>query len=151
MNQKKPIKRAVELVQYSKDHHHALLLGWKIRAGLKKGIAAQRICTYASWFYQNYLSLHFELEEKYIFPVLDGHELIKKACDDHRKLRALMDADCTEAVLSELADTLEAHIRFEEREVFKEIQLVATAAQLSVIDRVHNDEKFVEYGDEFWK
>lgn len=38
MEVKKPIKRNAAIVEFSKDHHFALLLVWKIREGLKKSI-----------------------------------------------------------------------------------------------------------------
>ena len=34
----KPLKRHAGLVELSRDHHHGLLLSWKIRQGLKKEI-----------------------------------------------------------------------------------------------------------------
>ncbi|MDD3722601.1 MAG: hypothetical protein PHW92_08950 [Lutibacter sp.] len=37
------IKRLHALKEYSKDHHHALLLCWKIQVGFSKGIAVGRI------------------------------------------------------------------------------------------------------------
>jgi hypothetical protein len=152
MKNGKPLKRAKELQPYSKDHHHGLLLGWKIRTGLKKEVAIERICAYVAWFYNNHLIPHFELEEQYIFPLLGlEHDLIRKACNDHHEMRSLMASGCDRAKLMRLTSLLEAHIRFEEREVFEQIQVVATKAQLAVIDEVHNDERFTEYFDEFWK
>jgi iron-sulfur cluster repair protein YtfE (RIC family) len=55
-------------------------------------------------------------------------------------------------VLEQLADRLEAHIRFEERVLFEEIQNIATASQIDIIERVHGGGKFEENTtDEFWK
>ncbi len=149
---KKPLKRAKEIQPYSKDHHHGLLLGWKLRTGLKKQIAIGRMEAYAQWFYANYLAPHFELEEKYLFPVLrpdDG--LVKKALDEHAAIRSLMRRPASEEKLTELAGLLESHIRFEERELFEKIQEAATEEQLHMISEVHDDVKFMEHPDEFWK
>ena len=41
-----PIKRSEFLKPISREHHHGLLLCWKIRAGLKKGIEPERIKLY---------------------------------------------------------------------------------------------------------
>ena len=76
-----PIKRHESLKSLSHDHHHGLLLCWKIRTGFKKQIEINRIKFYTDWFFRNHLSPHFDLEEKYVFPVLgQEHELVKKYC-----------------------------------------------------------------------
>ncbi|CDF79955.1 hypothetical protein BN863_22430 [Formosa agariphila KMM 3901] len=36
MTDKKPLKRHKSLQPLSRDHHHGLLLAWKIRADLRK-------------------------------------------------------------------------------------------------------------------
>ena len=73
-----PLKRAPELQPLSHDHHHGLQLCWKIRTGFSKQIEPTRIKRYADWFFENHLKPHFELEEKYIFTILDKEdELIK--------------------------------------------------------------------------
>ncbi|ELR70230.1 hypothetical protein C900_03915 [Fulvivirga imtechensis AK7] len=150
----KPIKRDKKMQPLSRDHHHSLLLSWKIRQGMSKGIALERIKTYCDWFFEKYAEPHFCLEEKYLFPVLgEDHKLIKKALADHRRLRRLftMNTDL-ERTLSLLEEELEAHIRFEERVLFNIIQEAATEEQLDKISTVHNDEIFEENTeDEFWK
>src|SRR5690606_32827540 len=86
----KPLKRHKALQPFSREHHHGLLLSWKIRSGLSKNIELERIKTYADCFFKNQLVPHFELEEKYIFPLLDSdHELIKRALAEHRRLTRL--------------------------------------------------------------
>ena len=47
----KPLKRHKALQPLSRDHHHGLLLSWKIRSGFKKNIDVERIKVYADWFY----------------------------------------------------------------------------------------------------
>lgn len=79
MEKPKPLKRHKSIVPLSKDHHQALLLCWKIRMGVKKNIAPQRIKSYCHWFWINHIQPHFNIEEKYVFPVLGNeHDLIKK-------------------------------------------------------------------------
>ena len=68
-----PLKRHTSIVPLSKDHHHALLLCWKITQGLKKNIDVTRIKTYVDWFWENHVLLHFKIEEKYLFPVLGNN------------------------------------------------------------------------------
>ena len=86
----KPLKRAVELQPLSRDHHHGLQLCWKIRTGFSKQVEVERIKKYADWYFTTHLVPHFELEEKYIFTILDSkHELVKQALTDHRRLKRL--------------------------------------------------------------
>lgn len=153
MNQEKPIKRSNALKPLSREHHHGLLLCWKIRKGFSKGIASERIKAYCDWFFRAYLLPHFELEEKQVFPILGNHhELILQALKEHQSLRACMreDAD-TRASLERIATELEQHIRFEERVLFNRIEAAATPAQLQMIQQVHTEQKFIENGsDVFW-
>jgi len=51
----KPLKRYKALQPLSKEHHHGLLLSWKLRMGFKKNIEIERMKTYADWFYQTHL------------------------------------------------------------------------------------------------
>src|SRR5690606_3210653 len=60
-----PIKRHKALQGVSREHHHGLLLCWKIRTGLAKNISPDRIKTYVDWFFDVYLRPHFELEENH--------------------------------------------------------------------------------------
>lgn len=154
MKSKKPIKRDKNIQPLSRDHHHTLLLSWKIRKGFSKGVEPERIKRYSDWFYLNHALPHFEIEEEYLFPVLgDGHEMIQRALAEHRRLKRLFTAaEDLEKNLSLLEEELERHVRFEERELFNEIQRNADERQLAVITEVHKDERFQENSeDEFWK
>ena len=150
----KPIKRNKLLQPLSREHHHSLLLSWKIRTGFKKNIEPERIKKYADWFFHHHVRPHFEIEEKYIFPILGmDQELVKQAMAEHRRLiRLFSDNDEIEKSLSLLEEELERHIRFEERVLFNEIQQIATDEQLEVFDQHHNEQSFQENTeDEFWK
>nr|WKN35964.1 hemerythrin domain-containing protein [Tunicatimonas sp. TK19036] len=150
----KPIKRHKSLQPLSREHHHSLLLCWKIRTGFKKGVEAERIKRYADWFFAHHIQPHFEAEEAYIFPILGmDHELVKKAMSEHRRLYRLFNiSDEIEKALGLIEEELEQHIRFEERVLFNEIQQVATSEQLKVFDKHHTEERFEENTeDEFWK
>ena len=152
-----PIKRNESLTPLSREHHHGLLLCWKIRTGYRKHIEVSRIQAYADWFYKNHLMAHFEVEEKYVFTVLGNeHELVKRALMEHRKLRKLFErVNDEEKNLGLIEEKLDAHIRFEERVLFNEIQDVASPSELEEIlarhsaqTEIHPDE---EWEDEFWK
>lgn len=148
------IKRSKALLPVSRDHHHGLLLCWKIRTGFTKGIEIERIKRYTDWFLETHLVPHFNLEEKYIFPILGNkNELVKKALSEHLTLIRLFNNDREiEKSLKMIEVALEQHIRFEERVLFNEIQLVATKEQLKIISE-SLDEVNVQgnTSDEFWK
>lgn len=153
MENRKPIKRNKAIQPLSRDHHHNLLLCWKIRKGFSKGIATERMKKYTDWFFENHVASHFGIEEKYLFPVLGkDHEMVKKALSEHRRLERLFkDETAVEKSLSLLEEELESHVRFEERELFNEIQKKATPQQLEIIAEKHTDGKFKENTeDEFW-
>lgn len=149
-----PLKRIKELRPLSREHHHGLMLCWKIRTGFAKNVQPERIKKYTDWFYMTYLLPHFELEEEHVFPVLrKDHELVRKAHADHRRLRRLFNqAINIELNLGLIEEELEAHIRFEERVLFPEIQEWASADQLRRIEEIHSEEEFAENEkDMFWK
>ena len=99
---------------------------------------------------------HFAVEEKYVFSVLGNeNELVKRALMEHRKLRRLFErVNEEEKNLGLIEEKLEAHIRFEERVLFNEIQDVASPSELDEIVAKHSAQADVahieEWEDEFW-
>lgn len=148
-----PIKRHESIQPLSRDHHHGLLLCWKIRTGFSEGVSPERIKLYVEWFYENHIKNHFDIEEKYVFTVLGNeHELIKQALSEHKILINLFtEKSDLEGSLRSIQTELEKHIRFEERILFNEIQNVASEEQLKIIKEHHSDHKFVDnLSDQFW-
>lgn len=153
-----PIKRHPAMVSFSKDHHFGLLLVWKIRQGLKKSIEAGRIGKYVLFFFSEDLLKHFWDEEKLLFSRLRADDLLRiQAEEDHAVIYELIkdirnqteDTD----LLTQLADRLEKHIRFEERELFNHLQSVIGADELALIEkRIGNDSKEIDekWDDIFW-
>src|SRR5690606_6698271 len=141
-----PIKRNEALKPLSRDHHHGLLLCWKIRQGVKLNVEPERIKKYLDWFWMSYLKPHFEIEEQYVFPVLGNeNELVKKALAEHRRLKRLFEnVDDLQKSISLIEEELEKHIRFEERVLFNEIQSVAKSEQLLEIEIDCPDKSFYE-------
>lgn len=153
MEVNKPIKRHKALQPLSRQHHFGFLFSWKLRKGFSKEIAPERMMKYASWFYTNEIKSHFSDEEKYLFPILDpSNELIERALKEHRRLKRLfLDTKNPERSLHRLEEELDAHIRFEERILFNEIQKVATLEQLEKIEEIHSElDKTPDYEDPFW-
>jgi iron-sulfur cluster repair protein YtfE (RIC family) len=153
MEKKAPLKRHPALHHLSHDHHHGLLLCWKIRRGFKLGIDPIRIKVYCEWFWENHLQTHFEEEESLIFPILENdNQMLKQAMSEHKRLRKLFSTwENPERTLGQIEEELEKHIRFEERILFPVIQEKATYSQLEAIAAHTERKKFVENGkDPFW-
>jgi hemerythrin-like domain-containing protein len=106
-------------------------------------------------FFENHLLPHFDMEERHVFPVLGDrrHPMVRRALREHRRLRRLFAAtEDLDKHLSLIEEELTAHIRYEERVLFNEVQRVATPAQLSEVERLHQGQPFVEdWGDKFWE
>lgn len=151
--ERKPLKRHKSIQPLSREHHHTLLLCWKIRKGFSKGVAPERMKRYSDWFFEHHVLPHFKIEETYLFPVLGKeHEMVKKALAEHRRLERLFrEEKDIEKSLSLIEEEMEKHVRYEERELFKEIQAQATEEQLAIVEENHKEEKFQDNTeDEFW-
>lgn len=148
----KPIRRHESLLQLSREHHFGLLFCWKIRQGLQHGVDLDRIRAYATWFWNNYLIPHFEVEENQLFPVLGlDHPQVAIALEGHRQIAACFQKGFTDANdFSDLEKLLNGHIRFEERELFNEIQEVATDDALNILKNHDHQVPADEWPDAFW-
>ena len=149
-----PQKRHVSLQPLSREHHQALLLCWKFRQGFAKGVEPERMMKYAGWFWTTYLAPHFKAEEDVFFPILaKDHPGIIKALKQHKDLKAMFHSKDSDVAytLRQIAFELEQHIRFEERDLFNDIQEKASPAQLEALTKLHTEEKFEEnIEDMFW-
>ncbi|WP_143960923.1 hemerythrin domain-containing protein [Litoribacter populi] len=156
----KPLKRHAALVPLSRDHHFGLLLSWKIKKGLNVGFEKERIVRYLEYFFAEHLEPHFELEEKYIFTFLDeDHPMRTVAERQHKDLRTKVEGinNLPKGVgeeLSDFAEKLEEHIRFEERELFEHIQQVIPEDKLEELEEklafIHRKVEDT-WSDRFWE
>lgn len=154
-----PLKRHPAIQPLSHDHHHGLLLSWKIRQGQRREVTAERMMRYARAFYEQALVGHFEEEEGLLFPLLGlEHPLVQRALTEHRRLEGLFSTDEEESwpsALSAIERELVAHIRFEERELFQAIQEKTAPAELEAVqEQLHPREKgdpLAHWSDPFWR
>lgn len=155
MKKPKPIKRDKALQPLSHDHHHGLMLCWKIKQGLKKGVTAERIMGYASHFFRDQLEEHFREEEEFLFPLLGmENEIVKKAVEEHKELKSLFFDSSTEEGCEAIAKQLNDHIRFEERILFNEIQKKTGKEELQKMNaQLHSRpaERDLYWEDTFWE
>ncbi|HVU94327.1 MAG TPA: hemerythrin domain-containing protein [Puia sp.] len=153
------MKRNPHIIPLSRDHHTALLFGWKIRQGLAKGAALDRIRPYVLYFSGRHLEKHFAEEEELLFHNNTGCPLCDQAIEDHRQIRALVETirdpeAGTPETYRTLADLLERHIRFEEREVFPWLETQLAPERLARVGaelrQLHQHPLADDYPDAFW-
>ena len=131
------MKRHPSLIALSHDHHHGLMLAQLIKKGAPeyKGLPTDIIgkVKYAKEAWEKELKLHFKNEEEILFPFVknknvDLDKLIEGILEEHKQIKSLVKnldtSENKEEVLNDLGILLEKHIRKEERQVFKMIQML---------------------------
>lgn len=146
------MKRIPELRDLSDDHHTGLVLARRCRKLDREGRdrGADEIWARVIDAFEAHLEPHFRIEEEHLLPGLEAigeAALAARIREDHRALRELRDArDVDVHAIQHFGERLEAHIRFEEREVFEATQdrlpkdvLDAIAAACAKVPRVCPD------------
>jgi len=133
----KPIKRSKQLTPLSKDHHDGLLFAFKIKQGLKNGADIKLIAEYVQWFWANHLEEHFREEEQILAPHLPAdNELLKQMFNEHENIEAMVRINENipdGALLQNLAQAIDDHIRFEERVLFPYAEKIIPEKELNSI------------------
>ncbi len=125
-------RRHESLIPLSREHQYALMLCLRIHRGLiehnKDANWLQMKAGVTVRFFEGELVTHFQAEEEVLFPAMrelsDAAPIIDELLAQHEKMRRLVDQlrqiepGSLASTLGEFADTLEAHIRKEERELF---------------------------------
>jgi len=151
----KPIKRSKELAPLSREHHEGLLLGWKIKQGLKNGTDHSLIAQYIQWFWEAELQEHFRKEEEVLAIHLPAdNEWLVKMQEEHDDIRAriyLIAQITDEDLFIQLAKAIQEHIRFEERTLFPFAEKVIPLAEMEAIyaELIKTKEKD-KWEQEFW-
>ncbi|HSC54895.1 MAG TPA: hemerythrin domain-containing protein [Phnomibacter sp.] len=151
------MKRNTHIVPLSKDHHHGLLFCWKIRQGLKKHVETGRIAAYVQYFWDGHLVQHFQEEEELLF-TLEGDALCMRAQAEHKLIKAqvehVVNGTVHADVLTNIADLVDDHIRFEERVLFPHLEQTLTETQLQAIgqklEQLHQHQEPDNFADQFW-
>jgi hypothetical protein len=158
MEKARPIKRNAAIAEFSRDHHFALLLVWKIREGLKKSIEAERIGKYVLYYFETELMPHFKDEEELLYSKIPSDNKLRVQAESEHKAIYKMISDlqinqADKSLLQNFADILEKHVRFEERQLFNFLQDNTSETELSEIAtalkaREHEEESV--WKDAFW-
>lgn len=156
----RPIKRNRHLQPLSREHHFGLLFCWKIRQGIKLRVDSGRITRYVQAFWHDNLYPHFKEEETLLFHD-KSDSFVQKAVEEHLLIQAQVQEIihaaemATPQELNNLTDTIDNHIRYEERMLFPHLERVFTEAQWRNIDACLQDAITVQlkhnYPDEFWR
>lgn len=155
--EKKPVKRSPHIIKLSRDHHASLLFCWKLRQGEKKPIEKERMKKYVTYFFKKHLKPHFREEEEILFSPAKNDAMVIRAMGEHKNINQLaskiIDSN-TEDLSDEftaIADMVDQHVRFEERELFPHMEELLSEKQLIKISEKlgHAPEKDV-FEDEFW-
>jgi iron-sulfur cluster repair protein YtfE (RIC family) len=142
-------RRHDSLIPLSREHQYALMLCLRIHRGLidhktdKKWL--QMKAGQAVSFFEGELAAHFQAEEEVLFPPMrdlsGASRIIDELLAEHEQMRRLVDQlgqiDLTSisSTLKEFADTLEAHIRKEERELFPIYEQQASPGVIVMVER----------------
>lgn len=116
-----------------------------------------RIRAYIAYFWAHHLERHFREEEEILF-LLKEDALCERARAEHRQIEkmigSLADGPVPDQGLQELADLVDRHIRYEERELFPYLESNLTDRELDLIgkelQRLHMDQPRDSFEDAFW-
>ena len=138
------MKRSPALVPLSRDHHHALDVALRLRRADDRTVE-EAVARFGK-FWQGHGQRHFEIEEELILPALppsdgDWAPATRRVRDDHAAIRAmasdLLDTDRSPALaeVHSLGETLNDHVRFEERQLFPLLEDRLPGRELEALGR----------------
>jgi iron-sulfur cluster repair protein YtfE (RIC family) len=142
-------RRHDSLIPLSREHQYALMLCLRIHRGLiehdldTKWLQMKAGQTVS--FFEGELAAHFQAEEEVLFPPMrdlsGASRIIDELLAEHEQMRLLIDQlrqielSSLASTLKEFADTLEAHIRKEERELFPIYEQQASPEVIFLVER----------------
>ena len=130
------MKRHRALIALSHDHHHALVEARRLRRAADGSEDPTAAAEAFVRFFRTSTVPHVREEEESLFPLVAGIDEVRsqvvEALLDHQHLHALIarleEDDDVRATMRELGERLEAHVRFEERQLFPLIERLAAGA-----------------------
>jgi hemerythrin-like domain-containing protein len=136
------MKRDARLHGLSSEHHHSLVLVRQIRTWLSRPDldTEQEFLEQVFARFSAELEPHFAAEEDLLLPDLTGEierELATRTATEHRMMRELV-SDAKSGQLDALrafADILEAHVRFEEQQLYPICERVIPDERLAEVAR----------------
>jgi hemerythrin-like domain-containing protein len=150
-----PIKRSEQLSPLSREHHTGLQFCWKLRQGIAIGADIPTMFRFVRWSWENHFSPHFEQEERLLLPSLaessHGEQLRREHHGIRHHILSLREDSPAES-FSQLADLIDNHIRFEERQLFGLIENMLSTEELDRIAEQLNADPActTSWEPEFW-
>ena len=154
-----PLKRHKALVQYSKEHHFGLLLGWKIRQGANKNVSPERITNYIVAACKGEIMPHFDNEEEHLFVLLEQSDPLRLQVEEEhaviRKKLKEIEAGTTIEELIAFSKLMDAHIRFEEKVLFPHIEEQQSFKVFAAAMKAHESLPLANFDagweEQFWR
>lgn len=134
------MKRCNSLAWLSRQHHAALVLAKRAqRAGTGSTEAARQLMAHAVETFERELDPHFQVEEDVLLPLLmtaGETDRVRRTLAEHEELRHLINRLRAQDVASlrRFGDALEAHVRFEERELFAVAESILAPEALAILE-----------------
>jgi hemerythrin-like domain-containing protein len=134
--------RDQNLVPLSRQHQHALALCVRLDRALHSGdVDAEAWQAEIQQLFEEEIAIHFAAEEKVVFPAAarfpDLRRLVEELIGEHGLVSGLCsragERSLDHSDLRGLADTLSAHIRKEERQLFEGMQKRMTPDELAAL------------------
>lgn len=121
-----PSNSNARIRRLSADHRLALELARTIRERLERGVGPDAVASTLDPTSEQRLEEHFKIEETSLAITFAGEielELVARTMSEHRAIRCLFTEvrGGSALALVKLADALEAHVRFEERDLYPAI------------------------------
>jgi hemerythrin-like domain-containing protein len=155
------MKRDKNLQPLSRQHHNGLLMALLLSKGMKKNADLKVMADFILDAWQKELHQHFIAEEGILLPALSGkafnHELTARILSEHNQIRSIikriLEDQFTTEDLRLFFQTLERHIRFEERIYFPAAEKILDPDELHRIgESLYRSEAMncMDYPIKFW-
>jgi hemerythrin-like domain-containing protein len=133
------VQRSEALAPLSRDHHQALETALRLRRADDETLDAA--LARLSSFWASVGRRHFEIEEELLLPALADErwqamaERVRSEHADIRRRAAALEQEASVDAARELGERLNAHVRFEERELFAHLEAALDAGELERLGR----------------
>ncbi len=145
------MKRHKALITLSSDHQNGLAVANKLKYSYKPTSSEisppspELLKELLLKFFREHLHEHFKMEEEILAPFFPENEMMQRMLNEHVTLNKMISeieaAPAGKDTLNDFGKMLEAHIRFEERELFPMMEKNLTEEQLNEIEKRITDNK----------
>lgn len=139
------MKRHIALITLSSDHQNGLAVANKLKYSYKPTSSEipppspEQLKELLLKFFREHLGQHFKTEEKILAPNFPENEMMQRMLNEHvilnKMISEIESIPAGKDTLNDFGKMLEAHIRFEERELFPMIEKNLSEEQLSEIEK----------------